>query len=131
MAAQDWPPRSIMAPSVEPGDGGGAVTAERSVISADSHVVEPPDLWTKHLEPRFRDRSPRVISDEDTDRWVCEGADLPGMVPLIGAARQYGDPRPGGRYDEVMRGGYDPDVRVKDQAGDLHHCDPITYQRVR
>ena len=94
------------------------MTAERSVISADSHVVEPPDLWTKHLEPHFRDRSPRVISDADTDRWVCEGADLPGMVPLIGAARHYGDPRQGGRYDEVMGGGYDPDVRVKDQAGD-------------
>src|SRR5574341_626401 len=27
------------------------------LISADSHIVEPPDLYTKRIEPRFRDPS--------------------------------------------------------------------------
>ena len=31
------------------------------VISADSHIVEPPDLFTESIEPKFRDRAPRVI----------------------------------------------------------------------
>ena len=30
------------------------------LISADSHIVEPPDLYTKRIEPRFRDRAPRL-----------------------------------------------------------------------
>lgn len=28
------------------------------VVSADSHVVEPPDLWELHIDPQFRERSP-------------------------------------------------------------------------
>jgi len=28
-------------------------------ISADSHVVEPADLWTIRMNKRFRDRAPR------------------------------------------------------------------------
>ena len=27
------------------------------VISADSHVIEPPDLWQDRVEARFRDRA--------------------------------------------------------------------------
>ena len=46
-----------------------------TVISSDSHVFEPPDLWTSRTEPKFKDRAPHVIhrSEDDTDWWVCEG----------------------------------------------------------
>jgi hypothetical protein len=30
------------------------------VISADSHIVEPPDMYTSRIEPRFRERAPRI-----------------------------------------------------------------------
>jgi len=30
------------------------------LISADSHIVEPPDLYTGRIEARFRDRAPRM-----------------------------------------------------------------------
>ena len=30
------------------------------LISADSHIVEPPDLYTSRIEHRFRDRAPRM-----------------------------------------------------------------------
>src|ERR1700721_369343 len=33
------------------------------VIDCDSHVMEPPDLWEKYLEPKFRDRAIRIIKD--------------------------------------------------------------------
>jgi predicted TIM-barrel fold metal-dependent hydrolase len=42
------------------------------VYSADSHVVEPPDLWTSRIEPRFRERAPRVVQIEDTELWVVD-----------------------------------------------------------
>jgi hypothetical protein len=31
------------------------------VIDADSHVMEPPDLWERYLEPRYRDRAIRIV----------------------------------------------------------------------
>jgi predicted TIM-barrel fold metal-dependent hydrolase len=30
------------------------------LISVDDHVLEPPDLWLRHLPARFRDRAPRM-----------------------------------------------------------------------
>jgi predicted TIM-barrel fold metal-dependent hydrolase len=34
-------------------------------IDADGHVLEPPDLWERYLEPRYRDRALRVRKDPD------------------------------------------------------------------
>ncbi|HSE85788.1 MAG TPA: hypothetical protein VLJ79_06190 [Candidatus Binatia bacterium] len=34
------------------------------VIDADSHVLEPPDMWAQYLEPEFRDKAPYFIKDE-------------------------------------------------------------------
>ena len=31
------------------------------IISADSHMTEPPDLWTERLDQKYRDRAPRVV----------------------------------------------------------------------
>jgi predicted TIM-barrel fold metal-dependent hydrolase len=33
------------------------------IISVDDHVVEPPDLWTKRLPAKYRDKGPRVVRD--------------------------------------------------------------------
>jgi len=33
-------------------------------VDADGHVLEPPDLWERYLEPRFRSRALRVRKDE-------------------------------------------------------------------
>ena len=34
-----------------------------NVISADSHVMEPPDMWEKALGAKFGDRTPRIIDE--------------------------------------------------------------------
>ena len=49
------------------------------VISSDSHVVEPPDLWTTRTEPEYRDRAPYVVAKEDGDWWYCEGERIIGQ----------------------------------------------------
>ena len=49
------------------------------IISADSHVMEPADLWTTRIESRFRDRAPRVVSLEDGDFWYWEGQRVLGV----------------------------------------------------
>ena len=38
-----------------------AASLKTPVISADSHVLEPGDLWTNALGKRFGDKVPRVV----------------------------------------------------------------------
>jgi predicted TIM-barrel fold metal-dependent hydrolase len=44
---------------------------EIRIIDADTHVVEPPDLWTSRLPAKWADRSPQVEWDQKVDqfRW--------------------------------------------------------------
>jgi len=34
-------------------------------IDADGHILEPPDLWERYLDPKFRDRAIRIVRDPD------------------------------------------------------------------
>jgi hypothetical protein len=34
-------------------------------VDADGHILEPSDLWETYLEPRYRDRSLRIVKDEN------------------------------------------------------------------
>jgi predicted TIM-barrel fold metal-dependent hydrolase len=44
------------------------------IVSTDSHANEPPDLWEKRIEPQYRERVPRIITDEKGVQWrYCEG----------------------------------------------------------
>ncbi len=35
------------------------------VIDADGHILEPPDLWERYLEPRYRERALRIRTDDE------------------------------------------------------------------
>ena len=37
--------------------------AEPKLISADSHVNEPGDLWVERIDKQFRERAPRVVEN--------------------------------------------------------------------
>ena len=41
--------------------------AYEGAVDADGHVLEPPDLWERYLEARFRDR--RCASCTTTTVW--------------------------------------------------------------
>jgi hypothetical protein len=32
------------------------------VIDADGHILEPPDLWGRYTEPRYRDRLKEMLA---------------------------------------------------------------------
>ena len=56
--------------------------ASYRIISSDSHVFEPRDLWTTRIEPKYRGREPRVARVEDgSDWWFCEGRKINFMGP--------------------------------------------------
>ncbi len=85
------------------------------VISSDSHVIEPHDLWQRLVPQQFRSRAPKLVSDAETDRLVCDMADLPPVGLLAGCARGDDEVRTEGRWDvDVFRGGYDATVRLAD-----------------
>src|SRR5271167_4050140 len=84
--------------------------------SGDSHIVEPPDLWTKRIDRKYLDRAPRIVSEANTDFFICPGARL-GEKSGIGRqatmakyTKQY-DSREFsslGRWADVPPGSYDP-----------------------
>ena len=43
------------------------------MISSDSHIIEPPDLWERRIDRKFRDRAPRVVHEENGDWWTIDG----------------------------------------------------------
>jgi len=46
----------------------------KRLISADSHVMEPRDLWEKRIDRKWRDRAPRIAAlDESGDYMVIDG----------------------------------------------------------
>jgi predicted TIM-barrel fold metal-dependent hydrolase len=92
------------------------------LISADSHVVEPPDLWTSRVPSRFRERAPHQIRLEKGDAWVIEGLSQPfpfGLVQCGGLPpEQY---RLWVRWEEVRPEASQPGPRLR--ALDEARCD--------
>ena len=88
------------------------------LLSSDSHVIEPADLWEKRIDPRFKDRAPRLVHEEHTDQWYADGDIKFGAIAVAGQAGQrFEDPSKltsGGRYEDLPPAGYDPHAHVKD-----------------
>lgn len=92
-------------------------------ISADSHVVEPADLWTTRMDKRFRDRAPRIESRPENDYYMIDGV-TPFPVSLEGAVledkiRGKVETMLGHRHADTRPGAWDPNARLLDQ--DLDH----------
>ena len=93
------------------------------VISSDSHIVEPPDLWTSRIDPAFMDRAPHmVIDDEGLAHWLVEGDQPLGSVGAPSQAGQrYEDPEAitfEGAMEDVRPGAFDPGPRTEDMRID-------------
>ena len=51
------------------------------IIDADSHVVEPSDLWENYLEPEYRERAMRLkLDDQGLEYIEIDGKPSPGMT---------------------------------------------------
>src|SRR5579883_769668 len=49
---------------MEPG-GRKKMPFEELLIDADGHILEPPDLWERYLEPKYRERAVRIRVGDD------------------------------------------------------------------
>src|SRR5258708_9648011 len=92
------------------------------MLSSDSHVFEPPDLWQTRIDRAFRDRAPRIERIDAADQIVVEADQtLSGIGLISNAGARFGAPETisvQGRFEDVHRGGYDPEQHLKNMALD-------------
>lgn len=56
---------------------GTSTGREYRLISADGHLMDPPDLWTSQSPAKYRDQVPRMERFEQGDAWVFPGRATP------------------------------------------------------
>jgi predicted TIM-barrel fold metal-dependent hydrolase len=98
------------------------MTMIQGLVSADSHVTEPPETYIDNIDPAFADRAPRM--EDRGEQWgevfIIDGLSKPLSLTTAAAAGK----RPeeiksrGGKFSDLHQGGWDPDVRLADQDRD-------------
>ncbi len=88
------------------------------LVSVDDHVVEPPDLFEKHVPAKYKDIAPRIEHMPDgTDKWRFLDFEIPNVGLNAVAGRppeEYGmDPT---SFEELRPGTYDVKQRVLDMS---------------
>ena len=100
------------------------MTRQYRLISADGHVVEPPDMWTKYLPKQFHDRAPTLVKDEKGgDAWELVPGTPPMPLGLVTNAGPFGKRYEdlewyGSTYDSILRGSFEGKARVDEQDFD-------------
>jgi uncharacterized protein len=90
------------------------------LVSADSHVLEPPDMWLKRIDRRFLGKAPRIVHEEDSDYFVCVSSETPkvGIGTASSAEKKAEEISMTERWANVLPGGYDPFARIHDMERD-------------
>ena len=89
------------------------------LVSGDSHVLEPPDLWTKRLPAKYQDAAPKMQRFPQGDAWVMPGLSAPINFGMNAAATKHPkDVSPWITWEDAPRGGYDPEARLGEQDRD-------------
>jgi hypothetical protein len=53
------------------------------VLDSDIHIIEPPDLWPRYIDPAFRDCAPSGLTEDVGDlRLAVEGKPCPAYYGL-------------------------------------------------
>lgn len=90
-----------------------------TVISADSHINEPPGLWVDRVQAKFKDRAPRIERFEEGDAWVIEGAlDPINFGGNCSAGLPLEERSAWIRAEDMRPAGFDPAPRLEDQDQD-------------
>src|SRR5262245_26361032 len=84
------------------------------VIDTDSHITEPPDLWTSRMSTKHSDVAPRVVPDPTTGRprWRVGDHLLFYATQLNHAGWKEFYPGSPYSYDDADAAGWDPVARL-------------------
>jgi predicted TIM-barrel fold metal-dependent hydrolase len=94
------------------------------VVDADGHILEPPDLWERYLEPKYRDRAVRIRKDDrgleyleingQPSKMVRNDAPATlGVMDQLGGIEYQREPTGLGYVDNASFGSMDAKERLK------------------
>jgi predicted TIM-barrel fold metal-dependent hydrolase len=93
----------------------------KTIISADSHITEPPGCYVDRIDHKYKDTAPHMVHDDKAgDIFVIEGMKKPIPMGLVAAAGQDAKDLKmfGAKFEDLHRGGWDPEARMADQKRD-------------
>ena len=94
---------------------------EYRLISGDSHVLEPPHLWTEYMPKKFHDKCPRVVADgEGGEAWQFSPDVPPAPIGIYASAgRKHEDVRwTGVTFAEANQGNFRAEPRLQEMDVD-------------
>lgn len=86
------------------------------LISVDDHVIEPPDLFKKHMSAADLARAPRMnTEDTGADSWIYEDMRVPnfGLNAVVGRPKEEYGMEPAS-YSQIRKGTYQLKERLDD-----------------
>jgi predicted TIM-barrel fold metal-dependent hydrolase len=86
------------------------------LVSIDDHVIEPADMFERHVPAKYADQAPKVVTtDAGVDQWIFEGqtAGMMGLNAVVTWPKEEWGFDPVG-YAEMRPGAYDVHERVRD-----------------
>lgn len=100
--------------------------AAYKLISADSHIVEPPDMYATRIAPKFRDRAPKMErrkteAGREYDAWMINGMQVGTLGAVMQAGQRFEDPSQIdflGVWEDVRKGGYDAHAMITENEED-------------
>ena len=110
-----------------------------TLVSSDSHIIEPPDLWEKRIDSKYRDRAPRLVHEGEVDQWYADGVKFGNIGTNQQAGLRFVAPEKltaAGSMETIPLGGIDPHAHVKDMdvdsvaGGVLYPSQGLTVYRV-
>src|SRR5258708_24397777 len=84
------------------------------LVSVDDHLIEPEDMFARHIAPRFRDRAPVVKRGSGgAHHWQIEGQKAPGfgLNAVAGPPKEEYGVEPVS-YEHARAGPYDINPRI-------------------
>jgi hypothetical protein len=86
-----------------------------TVISADDHVVEPPDIFKGRIPKGLVADAPRVVEKDGAHVWLYDKVEIPniGFNAVVGRPFSEYSFEPS-RFEEMRRGAWDIDARIAD-----------------
>jgi predicted TIM-barrel fold metal-dependent hydrolase len=109
------------------------------LISSDSHIIEPADLWETRLDRQFRERGPHLVHEGAFDQWYADGVKFGNIGTNQQAGLRFESPEQltaAGSMNTIPLGGIDPHAHVKDMdldsvaGGVLYPSQGLTVYRV-
>ena len=87
-----------------------------TLISSDSHIIEPADLWEQRIDRRFKDRAPRLVHEGALDQWYADGVKFGNIGTNQQAGLRFEAPEKltaAGSMATIPLGGVDPHAHVQ------------------